>query len=149
MHTVTIVQDVHVRKKSYKDVWRREWKEYCNDGWMFLNKRPPMMCWAKKNKKNKKSNLVFYAQSTITVISRRVMKGVGLLFSLGFPPTLLCLKSSRRKYHASIFGYLFFLHFDVKMFRVTRPCLRCLLQSLLYLVCKSLRLTRVHSLCCI
>ena len=38
-------------KKSYKDVWMREWEEYCNDGWMFLNKRPTMMCLAKiKNK---------------------------------------------------------------------------------------------------
>ena len=37
-------------KKSYKDVWMREWEEYCNDGWMFLNKRPTMMCLAKQNK---------------------------------------------------------------------------------------------------
>ena len=29
----------------------REWEEYCNDGWMFLNKRPTMMCLAKKKKK--------------------------------------------------------------------------------------------------
>ena len=34
----------------------REWDEYCNDGWMFLNKRPTMMCLAKtkQNKQTKK-----------------------------------------------------------------------------------------------
>ena len=42
------------RKKIYKDVWMREWDEYCNDGWMFLNKCPTMMCLAKKKKEKKK-----------------------------------------------------------------------------------------------
>ena len=37
-------------KKSYKDVWMREWEEYTNGGWMFLNKRPIIMCLAKKKK---------------------------------------------------------------------------------------------------
>ena len=40
------------RKKIYKDVWMREWDEYCNDGWMFLNKCPTMMCLAKKKKRS-------------------------------------------------------------------------------------------------
>ena len=41
-------------KKSYKNVWTHEWGEYCNDGWMFLNKRPTMMCLGEK--KSKKSS---------------------------------------------------------------------------------------------
>ena len=45
-------------KKSYKDVWMREWEEYCNDGWMFLNKRPTMMCLAKKKKKKRKKDML-------------------------------------------------------------------------------------------
>ena len=41
-------------QKSYSDVWMREREEYCNDGWMFLNKSPTMMCLAKKAEKRKK-----------------------------------------------------------------------------------------------
>ena len=53
VHTVTKVKSHSAGctcegKKSYKDVWMREWEEYCNDGWMFLNKRPTMMCLAKQ-----------------------------------------------------------------------------------------------------
>ena len=45
------MQDVHVREKNHtKDVWMREWEEYCNGGWMFLNKRPTMMCLTNKTK---------------------------------------------------------------------------------------------------
>ena len=33
------VLHVGERKKSYKDAWMSEREEYCNEGWMFLNKR--------------------------------------------------------------------------------------------------------------
>ena len=52
----TLIKDVHVRKKkkSYKDTWMSEREEYCDDGWMFLNKLPTMMCLTKRKKENKK-----------------------------------------------------------------------------------------------
>ena len=40
----------NMRKKSvidsYKDTWMSEQEVYCNDGWMFLNNRPTLMCLA-------------------------------------------------------------------------------------------------------
>ena len=36
----------NMRKKSYKDAWMSEREVYCNDGWMFLNNRPTLMCLA-------------------------------------------------------------------------------------------------------
>ena len=40
-------------QKSYKDVWMYEREKYCNDGWIFLNKSPTMMCLAKKRKEKR------------------------------------------------------------------------------------------------
>ena len=58
------VVDYMWEKKSYKDVWMCEREEYCNDGWIFLNKRPTVMCLAKKERKKK-------WQSTILFINMR------------------------------------------------------------------------------
>ena len=45
--------------QSYKDTWMSEWEVYCNDGWMFLNKRSTLMCLATlKQKKKKKGKTV-------------------------------------------------------------------------------------------
>ena len=55
------MHDVHVRgKKSYKNMWMREWKEYCIDGWICLNKRPNNDCLEKKEgeKKEKKKRVI-------------------------------------------------------------------------------------------
>ena len=53
-------------QKSYKDVWMHEREKYCNDGWMFLNKSPTMMCLATKKKKKKKKESSKRGQSTRT-----------------------------------------------------------------------------------
>ena len=39
-----------------RDLWMSEQEEYCNDGWMFLNKHPTMMCLAKNFKKSHNNN---------------------------------------------------------------------------------------------
>ena len=41
-------------EQKYKDMWMHEREKYCNDGWMFLNNSPTMMCLAKKEKEKKK-----------------------------------------------------------------------------------------------
>ena len=43
-------------------MWMREQEEYCNDGWMFLNKCPTRMCMAKVEKKEEKKEFKWNLQ---------------------------------------------------------------------------------------
>ena len=54
VHYVSIFAFQKKRKKRKKDAWMNEREECCNDGWMFLNQRPTMMCLAPPKKIERK-----------------------------------------------------------------------------------------------
>ena len=78
------------RKKKKKDVWMSEREEYCNNGWMFLNKSPTMMCLAKKNIKK-------YSKPNFSKIIITVFKAYSYRSEFEYKPVwqLLCININK------------------------------------------------------
>ena len=77
-------------EKKKKDVWMSEREEYCNNGWMFLNKIPTMMCLAKKYIKK-------YSKPNFSKIIITVFKAYSYRSEFEYKPVwqLLCININK------------------------------------------------------